>query len=317
MDMKKISVVVPVYNEEGNIRIISDAIFKALHSFTSKYIIDVLFVNDGSSDGTEVEIRNLSARDSRVRAIHFTRNFGKEQALTAGIINSGGDAVITIDADGQQPPEIISQFIEKWEKGIPVVVAIRKSHKGENFLKRAGSYVFYKVMSFAGDTNIMAYSTDFRLIDRRVVESFRSFGEQNRMTRGLIDWLGYKTEYVKYDSNLRKRGHAGYSYAKLIKLALTSIATHSLLPLKIVGYLGFIMTGFSFIFGSFVVVTRYVFPSNWALSLTDAGMLSILVIFLVSLILSCLGLMALYIGNIQIESLKRPHFIIREKVNFK
>ena len=314
--MKTISVVIPAYNEEKNIERSISAVSSVVHPLSQKYFFEFVVVDDGSKDKTSERVGELAKNNKTIKLIQFTRNFGKEIALTAGIINATGDAVIMIDADGQQPAELIPRFLEAWEKGAPVVVAVRNSHKGEGIVKRTGSYLFYKIMSWMSETEIVPYSTDFRLLDREVVESFKLLEERSRITRGLIDWLGYDTTYIQYDSNKREDSKPGYSFIKLMRLALTSFATHSLFPLKVVGYLGFFMTILSFIFGVFVFLSRYVFHTVWSLSLTDAGLLAILLVFLVSIILACLGFIALYIGNIQVESFRRPHFVIRKKVNF-
>ena len=313
--MKTISIVIPAYNEEKNIEKILSTVSKTCDSLKS-YGYEILVIDDGSKDKTTECVTRYAKTNTHVKLLQFTRNFGKENALTAGLAHAIGDAVIMIDADGQQPPELITQFVSAWEKGAPVVVAVRNSHKGEGIVKRTGSYFFYKLMSYMSETAIVPYSTDFRLLDREVVESFKLLPERSRITRGLIDWLGYDTTYIQYDSNMREDSKPGYSFLKLTRLALVSFVTHSILPLKIVGYLGFFMTIISFIFGSIVFIIRYVFHNPWALSLTDAGLLAILIVFLVSIVLSCLGLMALYIGNMQVESLQRPHYVIRKKVHF-
>ena len=314
--MKRISIIIPAYNEEKNIvRVIADVLEK-LEGISSRYDIELVVVDDGSKDATPRLVMDLAKKDPRIKYIQFTRNFGKETALTAGIMSASGDAVVMIDADGQHPPELIADFITTWEAGSKVVVGVRNSHRGESPVKRIGSYFFYKLMSATSETEMVPYSTDFRLLDRDVVESFKLLEERSRITRGLIDWLGYDTVYVKYSSNQRASGNPGYSFIKLIRLALSSFATHSLFPLKLVGYLGACTTVLSFLFGCFVILVHFIIRTSWGLSLSGADMLSILIVFLISLVLCCLGFMALYIGNIQTQSLRRPHFVIRRKVNF-
>ncbi len=313
--MKKISVVMPAFNEEAIVESSVARVLSVLKDIDGRYDYEIVVVDDGSKDRTGEKVTALGQNNNRIKLLQFTRNFGKEIALTAGIVHATGDAVVTIDMDMQQPPELIKDFIEHWEKGAMVVVGVRKTHEGEKFFKRAGSYLFYKLMSFMSETAMMPYSTDFRLIDREVVESFKQLQERNRMTRGLIDWLGYETTHVYYDSALRE-GKPVYSFFKLAHLAMTSFITHSIFPLKLVGYLGVTITCFSFLLGCFAFLSKYVWETAWGRALSGVDMLSIFVVFQIGIVLCCLGFVALYIANIQNESLRRPLFIVRKKTNF-
>ena len=239
MPQKLISVVVPIYNEEQNIPPLYNELTRVFASdnpqdFEREYI----FVDDGSRDASAALLENMAESDSRVKYVQFSRNFGKEFALSAGLDAAEGDAVIMIDADLQHPVEIIPDFIDRWLCGAEVVIGVRRINSGEGWLKRYGSKIFYKIMDAIGETKITPQATDFRLLDKKVVCAFRSFTEHNRMTRGLIDWLGFKREYIFFDARPRQNGKACYDANKLFHLAFATIISHSLLPLKLAGYLG-------------------------------------------------------------------------------
>lgn len=286
-----------------------------LNSLWNKYDCEVIFINDGSSDASALAIKNITNQNKKVKYIEFSRNFGKEIATTAGLHFAKGDAVIMLDADLQHPPRLISQFIEKWEEGNEIVIGVRNSVRSQ-WLKKFGSALFYKIMNLIGDdTKIMPFATDFSLLDRKVVNEFNRFSERNRMTRGLINWLGFRRDFIYFDAPERAGGGAGYSNLKLIKLALSSFISHSLFPLKFAGYLGVLITLISGIIGFAILIGKYFLHNAFFSSFTNSAQLAILIIFLVGLILSCLGIIALYIGNIHSEVLNRPMFVVREKEN--
>ncbi len=308
-----ISIVIPVYNEEKNIPIIFERIKKLFLNLSYEY--EIIFVDDGSSDNSALKISLLAENDKRVRMINLSRNFGKEAALSAGIKHCTGSACLTMDGDLQHPVEKIPEFIEKWEKGAQVVFGIRENHKS-GLIKRLGSYLFYLSINSISETPITPGATDFRLIDRDVVEAFCKLTEINRMTRALIDWLGFKREYVYFKAEKRIHGNAKYGLLKLLKLALSTYVAHSLLPLKLAGYLGvFITISSSFLF-SFMFIEQYVLGDPWRLMFTGTAYLAVAILFLVGIVLSCLGLIALYIGNIHTEVVNRPLYIIDRKLNF-
>ena len=239
-----ITVVVPVYREAGNL----PRLYERLEAVTrqiSRYDWEYIFVNDGSPDNSMQVLRGLAQHDKRIRVIDFSRNFGKEVALTAGVQATYADAVITLDADLQHPPELIPQLVSEWEKGAEVVATIRNSIEQQPVLRRTGSHVYYWLMARISGLDMAAQTTDFRLLDQRVVEAFRDVTERERMFRGVIDWMGFKKVYVAFDAPAREEGTAGYSYAKLWHLALNSITSFSLLPLRITGYLGIFITASS------------------------------------------------------------------------
>lgn len=311
MTDKLISIVIPVYNEEQNIPVIYDQLKRILNRINFKH--ELIFVNDGSQDNSRRELKKLILIDQEVKVIEFSRNFGKEIATTAGINNCQGECCIIIDADLQHPPELIFDFFNKWRKGAEIVIGVRQKDKSENYIKRIGSFCFYKVISKISDINIVPYATDFRLLDKKVINEFNRFTEKNRLTRGLIDWLGFQREYIYFDAGKRLNGQASYSIIKLIRLAFNSMVSLSLFPLKLAGYLGIIITIAAGLLGFFVIIEKYVLNDIWNFNFSGPAILAIIILFLVGIILICLGLIALYIANIHSETINRPMYVIREK----
>jgi polyisoprenyl-phosphate glycosyltransferase len=312
MSKKLISIVIPVFNEEENIFLIYTTLQKVLTLLREKYIYEIIFIDDGSVDNSFEFIEDIATQDKKVKYLQFSRNFGKEIALSAGLDVVDGDAVLMIDADLQHPVELIPDFLKEWEDGAEVVIGIRNKNKGEGIIKKIGSVLFYKIMNTIGNTKITPSATDYRLLDKKVVLAFRRFSEHDRITRGLIDWLGFKREYIYFNANSRINGVACYDKRKLIKLTLSTIVSHSLLPLKMAGYLGVVITVFFGLAGLLLFFGRYVFHNKLAMSITGTAQLGILLLFLVGLVLSCLGLVALYIANIQKEVLNRPTYVVRK-----
>lgn len=311
--MKTLSIVVPAYNEAANIRPLYEKLQTVLQPLQEQYGFEFLFVNDGSKDATSTEIQKLVSSDGRIKLINFSRNFGKEIATTAGLNLCTGDACIMIDSDLQHPAELIPEFIQKWEDGYDVVVGIREQSKSDSWIKVVGSKLFYKILNKISDTEIVPNATDFRLLDRVVIDEFNRFTEAKRLTRGLIDWLGFKRAYIKFKANDRLHGTASYSVWKLIKLALHSFISLSLFPLKLAGYLGIIITTFAFFSGLYIFVGKYFFKWYWPLTFSDSEDLAIFIVFLVGIILMSVGLISLYIANIHGEVIRRPMYIIRKE----
>ncbi len=308
-----ISVVVPCYNEEGNVSRLYEALTGVFASLSSRYDAEILFIDDGSTDGTAAAIEKLAKSDPRIKSISFSRNFGKEVATTAGIRNARGAAVIMLDADLQHPPELISQFIEKWRDGAEVVIGVRKKNKKYPLAKRCGAALYYKLMNAISDTPMIPRETDFRLIDREVADAFDALTEHQRSTRALIDWLGFRREYIEFDANDRADGKASYSLGKLVHLAVYSSISHSLLPLRLAGYLGAVITFLSGLLGLAVIFEQYLFHDAWRWHFSGSAQLAIIDLFLIGIVLSCLGIIALYIENIHGETINRPMYVIRKK----
>lgn len=304
-----ISVIIPMYNEESNVLHIHEAIQKATRNLS--YRFEYLFINDGSSDKTTERLLKLSQSDPHVIPIELARNFGKEIALTAGLHVAKGDAAIMLDADLQHPPSHIPEFIRKWEKGADIVVGVRKEYKTA-WHKRLLSNLFYKSINKISDITLTPHATDFRLVDRQVIGAFNQFTERNRITRGLFDWLGYRQDFVYFVADERKHGEASYSFVKLVRLGIDSFVGHSLLPLRLAGYIGFLITIVSIPLGMFIFVDRYLFGNSlFGIVFSGNAILAVVSLFLSGLTLSCLGLMSLYIANIHQEVANRPLYVVR------
>ena len=312
---KTISIIVPVFNEEKNIPLINEEILKVFSSLPYEY--EIIFVNDGSKDFSQLAIEILTKSDKRIKSIEFSRNFGKEVATSAGLQYSTGDAAIMVDADLQHPVSLIPQFIQRWEKGADVVIGLRTKNNGQSLVKSFCSFLYYKIINAISDTPIESGATDFRLIDRKVINEFNRFTEHERITRGLIDWLGFKREFIEFEANERINGVASYSFLKLIKLAISSSVSHSMFPLKIAGFLGMYIVAFSGLGGLIIFIERYLLEDilNWNIS--PVVQLAVLMIFFIGIVLSCLGLIAMYIGNIHHEVSGRPLYSVRSVGNMK
>jgi len=309
-EKKLISLIVPIYNEEKNIPVLYENVKKVIDS--TPHLWEMIFVNDGSRDGSVDELKKIKEIDNRVKIFDFSRNFGKEIATTAGINNCRGAACIMIDADLQHPVELIPEFIKKWENGAEVVVGVRKRNKGEGLVKKMGSYVFYKIINRISDTEIVSQATDFRLLDREVIDQFNVMTERNRMTRALIDWMGYKRQYINFEANERLHGKASYSFWKLLQLAFNSMISFSLFPLRIAGYLGITITVLSGLLGLFIFITKYI---SGIFYFSGPAILAVVILFPIGIVLICLGLIALYIANIHNEVSNRPLYIIRKSTS--
>lgn len=307
---KLISLIVPVYNEERNI-IPMYKTCKAIMNENTQYNFELIFVNDGSKDASFAYVTKLALEDERIVGIDFSRNFGKELALTAGVQHCKGDAAIFMDADLQHPPALIPDFIKKWENGAEIVASIRKATKKKSFIKDIGSKVFYSIMNKNSDSPLTQNATDFKLIDKKVITILQKFTEHNRMFRGLIDWVGFKTEYVEFIAPERLHGEATYSLVKLVRLALNSMTSFSLFPLRLTGYLGMFLTFGSFILLCVMSIFKFIVKSNMFSSIAFVIVLNTLIL---GIILACLGLIALYIGQIRDEVVNRPLYVIREKI---
>ena len=316
--MKLISIIIPCYNEAQNIQPLYKAIVEALEA--SNYDFELLFVDDGSKDETSDVLTGLKVNHKNpkftVTILQLSRNFGKEIALTAGLDTCTGTAAIMIDADLQQPPEFLPQFIDKWDQGADVVVGYRKQDKRYAPLyKRLGSKLFYKLLTAMSETPIESGATDFRMIDRVVIDEFKRFTERRRLTRGLIDWLGFEREIVYFQPSKRAGGTSGYPLGKLVGLAVTSFTSNSLFPLRLTSYIGSIITLLSGLLGIFVIIESVILHDPWNLNFTGTACLGILTIFLIGIVMMALGLIALYIATIHTEVINRPLYAVRKLRN--
>ncbi len=310
MKTSVISVVAPVYNESQNIPLFYAEIEKVADKLD--YAIELIFVDDGSLDSSARTVESLKPHtDVEVRLIELSRNFGKEIATSAGIEAATGEAVVIIDADLQHPVALIPEFVTKWQEGNEVVIGVRATEGHHGGLKKLGSLIFYKIMNYISETKIVPHSTDFRLIDRIVADAFKSFTERQRITRGLIDWMGFHRGYVYFDAGKRLHGTPAYSMRKLTRLALNSFTSYSLFPLRLAGYIGVIFMIIFGIAGVFTYVEMFVLNDPMQLAITGTAMLGMLMLFTIGIVLACLGLIALYIANIHGEVINRPLYVVR------
>lgn len=308
----QLSVVIPAHNEEASIPAFYAQLRDVL-AVQKDLTYEVIFIDDGSTDATHQEIKKIAAADQNIRVIAFTRNFGKEAATSAGIQHARGEAILMIDADGQNPPELIPKFLELWRGGARVVVGIRKSNQKEGFIKRYGSKLFYALLKKMSRGEVVARATDFRLIDRTVQREFNALTERNRITRGLIDWIGYKHATVEFVANPRMAGQASYKITKLFKLAINSFVSLTLAPLYFIAWAGGVITVVSLVSGLFVLVEQVLLHDPLGLKVTGTAMLAILILFLIGLVLISQGLMVLYISHIHAETQNRPLYVIDRK----
>lgn len=313
---QKISFVIPMYDEqEGALLFHNDILNPIVTKINYNY--EIIYINDGSKDSTLNILQKIAQKDKKVKVISLSKNFGKEIATTAGINIANGDSIIILDGDGQHPPKMIDQFIKKWQDGAQVVVGVRNKNRNDSLAKRWCSKIFYKLFNSYSGATIVPRSTDYRLIDKVVQQEFIKFSERNRITRGLIDWLGFKKDYVYFDSPERLVGTATYKSSQLFRLALNSFVSLSIKPLLISGYLGVGIFLISSLVGIFIIIEQIIIGDPLGLKFTGTAMLSIFISFLVSIVLISQSMIAIYLSHIHAQTQARPLFIINpiESVN--
>lgn len=308
----KISFVIPVYNEEkGFSQFYEKMLLPELKKLNYDY--ELILVNDGSTDKSLQIIQKISEKDNHVKVLCFSRNFGKEVALTAGIREAAGDAILTMDADGQQPPKLIHEFIKKWEEGGEIIIGVRGRYEKHGLIAKIGSKLFYKILGMMGVKDTVPGSTDFRIIDRCVADEYNRLTEHGRITRGLMDWMGFKKVYIDYIYGNRLAGKPSYNFKKLFQLAIDSFVSLSSAPLIIFGWIGVFITVASLILGIFVIIEEFIMGDPMRLKWTGTTCLSIFITFLIGLVLISQSIIALYISHIHAEAQGRPLYIIDHK----
>lgn len=307
--MKKISIVIPAYNEEGNVAMIHQKI-KEVFSGLKAYDFEIIFVNDGSRDNTQQKLEELSELYNEVKFIEFSRNFGHQPAVKAGMDQAYGNAVISMDGDLQHPPELIPDMIRKWEEGYDIVLTVRTYPKEISFFKRKTSDFFYKLLSNLSDVNLTkGGGSDFRLLDASAVEVMRQFNEDDLFLRGLTSWMGFKQTALNFTANERLAGKSSYNLKKMITFAFTGITAFSVKPLYIAAYLGFLFSAISVIGYGIYVIHSFVSHteiSGWA-------SLIMTIVFFGGLQLIILGIIGMYLGKIFKQVKERPNYIIKNK----
>lgn len=305
-----LSVVIPVYNEEETLPELENRLTRVLEALGVTY--EVIFVNDGSSDGSMQILRQLCSRDPRLKAINLSRNFGHQAALYAGIRRSSGRAVVLMDADLQDPPEVIPRLLERWKDGYEVVFAVRTKRK-EGLLKRAAYGAYYRLLRSVSYVEIPLDSGDFSLMDRCVVDQLCRMPERNKFLRGLRSWVGFRQTSLVYERDARFAGEPKYTLKKLVKLAFDGIASYSYVPLRIAFVLGVLVSGFSFLLAAIYFLQRLLLDVYIPQGFTT---LAILILFLGGIQLLSVGLIGEYIGRIYDEVKRRPEYIERESIGF-
>ena len=303
-----LSVVVPLFNESAGLQAFHGSLLAVLQSLQDTGY-EIVYCDDGSVDETLNLVHELCKTDTHVRLVRLSRNFGKEIATTAGIHEAKGDAIITIDADGQHPVELIPEFVKEWQVGSKVAIGLRQDDRQAAISKRLGSRLFYWLVNHFAGVSLKPGATDYRLIDRGVQQEFVRMTEHGRITRGLIDWLGYDNTYVQYRENPRLLGSASYSFRKLFKLAVDSVISLSVSPLFIAAYIGAIVLPLSVLTGLVMVVDALLGdPLNW--NATGSAYVIVLLLFLVGVLLVSQGIIGLYLSHIHTETQNRPLYIV-------
>lgn len=301
-----ISVIVPIHNEEGNIPNLYDRLGKVLGGMSVSY--EIVFVNDGSEDRSLVLIRDLANSDSHIRYLDLSRNFGHQVAVSAGLDRCRGKTAVIIDADLQDPPELIAQLYQRHLEGFEVVYARRKARKGESFLKKATARWFYRIMSRWTNIEIPLDTGDFRIIDRKVIEVLRRMPEQNKFLRGQISWAGFRQTSVEYDRDERHAGKTSYTYRKMIRFALDGITSFSEAPLRFVTLAGFAVSGLAFLAIVYSLIS-YFFLDNyvrgWASTMVS-------VLFVGGIQLIGIGIIGEYLARIGANVRQRPLYVVAE-----
>ena len=313
LSMKKVSVVIPMYCEEEVAEECYKRVSKTLKEL-KEYEYEIIFVNDGSQDKTLKILEEIARKDSNVKVISFSRNFGHQVAVTAGIKEVTGDAIVIMDADLQDPPELIPDMLKYWEQGNEIIYGTRKTRKGESAFKLLTAKMFYKTLNALSDVEIPKDTGDFRLVDRKVIDVINNMPEHNKFLRGLFSWVGFKQMSYEYERQGRAAGKTKYPLKKMLKLASDGIISFSTKPLKLLGTLGVLSIVISVIILIYALIS-YAFKLNNL----SAGWTSIMVAitFFAGVQLISIWIMSEYIGRIYEETKKRPQYIVDKKINIE
>ncbi len=306
MDNPRYSIIAPVYNEVESLPVLHKRMMETMEKTGESW--ELVLIDDGSRDGSTDIIRELARQDARIRPVIFARNFGHQIAVTAGLDYSRGDAIVIIDADLQDPPEVILEMIEKWKEGFEVVYAIRVEREGETWFKKTTASLFYRLIYRITDVKIPLDTGDFRLMDRKVVNVMNNMRERHRFLRGMSSWIGFKQVGLPYRRAARFAGVTKYPFSKMLKLALNAVTSFSYFPLQLATYIGFLSAGISILAIPIVVIGRLTGTEAFLGQATTL----IAVLFLGGVQLISLGILGEYIGRIYDEVKGRPLYIVRE-----
>lgn len=307
--MKKVTIIVPAHNEQESLPLLYDAIVKVTDSAEmSVYDWEMLFINDGSKDNTLDVMRALRERDSRVCYLDLSRNFGKENAMLAGFDYATGDCAVLMDADLQDPPQVMVEMLKKWEEGYDDVYAKRVSRGKESWIKKKLSLLFYKILNKMSKVEMLQNVGDFRLLDRRCIEALKKMRESERYTKGLFCWIGYRKAEVTFDRGDRVAGETSWNFKSLTKLALNGIISFTTAPLHLATWLGLFISGIAFLYLAFVFIKTLVFGDPVA----GFPTLMCVILMLGGIQLLCIGIIGEYVARLYNESKGRPVYIARE-----
>ncbi len=311
LDGKLLSLLVPMYNESNVIPLFFKRVNQVLEEIGINY--EIICVNDGSQDITLALLRKYAANDSRIKVVSFSRNFGKEPAMTAALDYATGDAVIPIDADLQDPPELISEMLRAWQQGYDVVYAKRSSRKSDSRLKRSTAAWFYMIFNKMSETDIPHNVGDYRLMDKKVVTVIKQLPEKDRFMKGLFCWPGYKNTSIEYERPIRAEGETKFNYWKLWNFAISGIASFSTMPIRAGIYVGMAVAIISFIYAFFIITKTMVF----GIDVPGYASIMVVLLFLGGIQLFFLGLMGEYIGRIFKEVKNRPLYVVQETIGLE
>ncbi|MBI3120480.1 MAG: glycosyltransferase family 2 protein [Candidatus Kerfeldbacteria bacterium] len=303
------SLILPIFNEEGNI---PELYQRSKAVLTSLGIHEILFINDSSKDRSTELLSDLAASDPCVKVIEFSRNFGHQIAISAGLDFARGNAVIIMDSDLQDPPEAIHEMVQKWREGYEVVYGKRHTRK-DTFGKKLTAFLFYRMLRRFANIHIPEDTGDFRLMDRKAADAMRMFTEHSRFMRGLTSWVGFRQTFVLFDRDERKFGTTHYPFKKMMKLAIDGLTSFSYIPLRLATWVGFFTAGIGFLWGLYVIYRRFFLPP--AETVTGWTTLVIAIFFVGGVQLIILGIMGEYIGRIYTEAQHRPLYLVSHTIN--
>ncbi len=306
--MVELSIVIPMHNEEAVLPLLFERLKLCLEKITSDY--EIVCIDDGSRDNTYNRLKQYHQNDPRIKAVHLARNFGKEAALTAGIECAVGNAVIPIDADLQDPPELIAELVEKWKAGYKVVLATRRNRPGDSWMKRTSANWFYTSINRVSTVKIPPNTGDFRLMDKMVVEAVKRLPERTRFMKGIFAWVGFSTTVVYFDRDARAAGATNWNYWKLWKFALDGIFSFTSVPLRVWTYIGAFISLVSFLWAIFIIIRT----SFLGITVPGYASLMVAVLFMGGMQLLSVGIIGEYIGRIYRETKQRPLYLVEETV---
>lgn len=307
LDMKKVSILIPCYNEEVSLPLLYNELVK-LMNFHSDYIWEVLMINDGSKDKTLDIIKNLRRNDNRICYVDLSRNFGKEKAMLAGFDYVTGDCMVIMDADLQHPPIVVKEMLQKWEAGYDDIYAKRKSRGREPWIRKKFSLLFYKILQKTTKIEILPNVGDFRLLDRKCIESLKLLRETERYTKGMFCWIGYHKTFVEFEQHERIAGASSWNFWSLLSLAIEGIVSFTTVPLRFASIFGAFAAFLAFLYMIYILIKTVI----WGDPVGGFPTLISVILFLGGLQLLALGIIGEYIGRIFKESKKRPVYLVRE-----